>query len=358
VVATPLAAGSPVRAGAATMRAAVFHGAGQPLRLEEVALPEPGPGEVRVRVAACGVCHTDLHYIDHGTPTFKPPPLILGHEASGRIDAWGEGVTGWTAGEPVLLPAVLTCGSCRWCRLGRENICAEMRMFGNHVDGAYAEYVLAPARDVFRLPPAIPLEEGCIIADALSTPYHAVKNRGQVRPGDTVAVFGVGGVGINVVQIAAATGARVIAVDQNPERLAVALSLGASETVDASRVERPDKEIRALTGDGVDVAFEAIGKAVTLQAAFASVRRGGRLCVIGYSTETPAWAASKVMFHEMEIVGSLGCRPVDYPPLIDMIAAGRLRLAPLVTARFPLARINDALDHCRQGKGIRSIVVP
>ena len=184
MVATPLAAGSPLRAGAATMRAAVFHGPGQPLRLEEVPLPEPGPGEVRVRVAACGVCHTDLHYVDHGTPTFKEPPLILGHEASGRVDALGPGVSGWTAGEPVLLPAVLTCGSCRFCRLGRENVCAEMRMFGNHVDGAYAEHVLAPARDLFRLPPAIPLEEGCIIADALSTPYHAVKNRGQVRPGE------------------------------------------------------------------------------------------------------------------------------------------------------------------------------
>jgi 6-hydroxycyclohex-1-ene-1-carbonyl-CoA dehydrogenase len=358
MVAAPLVAGEPVPVRAATMRAAVFHGPGRPLRLEEVPLPEPGPGEVRVRVAACGVCHTDLHYVDHGTPTFKEPPLILGHEASGRVDALGPGVSGWTEGEPVLLPAVLTCGSCRFCRLGRENVCAEMRMFGNHVDGAYAEYVLAPARDLFRLPPAIPLEEGCIIADALSTPYHAVKNRGQVRPGDTVAVFGVGGVGINVVQIAAAVGARVIAVDQNPERLTAALSLGASEAVDASRVERPEKEVRSLTGGGVDVAFEAIGKASTLEAAFASVRRGGRLCVIGYSSEVPAWPASKVMFHEMEIVGSLGCRPVDYPPLIDMIARGRLQLAPLVTARFPLERINEALDHCRQGKGIRGIVVP
>lgn len=345
-------------AAVGTMRAAVFYGPGQPLRLEEVPLPVPGPGEVRVRVAACGVCHTDLHYLDHGTPTFKAPPLILGHEASGRVDALGPGVSGWTEGEPVLLPAVLTCGSCRWCRLGRENVCAEMRMFGNHVDGAYAEYVLAPARDVFRLPAAIPLEEGCIIADALSTPYHAVKNRGQVRPGDTVAVFGVGGVGVNVVQIAAAAGARVIAVDQNPERLAMALSLGASEVVDASQVERPEKRVRSLAGEGVDVAFEAIGKAATLEAAFGSLRRGGRLCVIGYSSETPAWAASKVMFHEMEIVGSLGCRPVDYPSLIDMVAAGRLQLAPLVTARYPLERINDALDACRQGKGIRSVVVP
>ncbi len=363
MVTSPLAqapASSPVspRRKGATMRAAVFYGGGQPLRLEDWPIPEPGPGEIRVRVAACGVCHTDLHYLDHGTPTFKTPPLILGHEASGRVDTLGAGVTGWKEGEPVLLPAVLTCGSCRWCRLGRENICAEMRMFGNHIDGAYAEYVIAPARDVFRLPPAIALEEGCIIADALSTPFHAVKNRGQVRPGDTVAVFGVGGVGINVVQIAAAAGARVIAVDQNPERLAMALELGATAVVDASRVERPDKEIRTLTGDGVDVAFEAVGKPVTQAAAFNSVRRGGRLCVIGYSPDPAAWPASKVMFHEMDIVGSLGCRPVDYPPLIEMVAAGRLRLTPLVTGRFPLEQIGDAIDSCRQGKGIRGVVIP
>jgi alcohol dehydrogenase, propanol-preferring len=358
MVSSPLA-DAPARSRAgATMRAAVFYGGGQPLRLEEWPRPEPAPGEIRVRVAACGVCHTDLHYLDHGTRPFKPPPLILGHEASGRVDALGADVTGWREGEPVLLPAVLTCGSCRWCRLGRENVCAEMKMFGNHVDGAYAEYVVAPARDVFRLPPEIPLEEGSIIADALSTPFHAVKNRGQVRPGDTVAVFGVGGVGINVVQIAAAAGARVIAVDRNPDRLAAALELGASAVVDASRVERPDKEVRALTGDGVDVAFEAVGKAETQAAAFNSLRRGGRLCVVGYSPDPAAWPAGKVMFHEMEIVGSLGCRPVDYPPLIDMVAAGRLKLAPLVTARFPLEEIHDALDHCREGKGIRSIVIP
>jgi 6-hydroxycyclohex-1-ene-1-carbonyl-CoA dehydrogenase len=340
------------------MKAAVFHGPHQPLEVQEVPTPAPGPGELRVRVAACGVCHTDLHYVDHGTPTFRKPPLILGHEASGRIDALGPGVIGWKVGEPVLLPAVLTCGSCRACRLGRENICAEMRMFGNHVDGAYAEYVVAPARDAFRLPPELPLEEACIIADAVSTPYHAVKNRGQVRPGDSVAVFGVGGVGANVVQLAVLAGATVYAVDPSVKRRALALALGATAALDPGQGARVDKELRSLTGEGVDVAFEAVGKAATLEAALGSLRRGGRLCVIGFSVENPGWPAAKVMFHEIEIVGSLGCRPVDYPPLIALAAAGRLKLKPLVTGRFPLARINDALDECRQGRGVRSVVVP
>jgi threonine dehydrogenase-like Zn-dependent dehydrogenase len=116
--------------------------------------------------------------------------------------------------------------------------------------------------------------------------------------------------------------------------------------------------VRDLTGGGVDVAFEVVGRAATLEAAFGMVRRGGRLCVIGFSPESPAWPAAKVMFHELEVVGSLGCRPVDYPPLIEMVAAGRLQLAPVVTGRFPLEQVNDALDACRQGRGVRNLVLP
>jgi 6-hydroxycyclohex-1-ene-1-carbonyl-CoA dehydrogenase len=339
------------------VRAALFHGPGRPLEVAEIPAPAPGPGEVRVRVAACGVCHTDLHYLDHGTPTFRQPPLVLGHEASGTIDALGPGVAGWEEGDRVLLPAVLTCGSCRYCRLGRENICANMRMFGNHVDGAYAEYVTAPARDLFRLPEAIPLADGCVIADAFSTPFHAVKNRGRVRPGDVVAVVGVGGVGLNVVQIAAAAGAQVIAVDRRPERLAIALRLGAAAVVDGNE-GAPERRVRALTDGGADVAFEVVGSAATLEIAGGCLRPGGRLCVVGYSTERPAWPAHRIMFQELEIVGSLGCRPVDYPPLIAMVASGRLQLAPLVTGRFPLDHVNDALDACREGRGVRSLVIP
>lgn len=340
------------------MRAAVFRAAHEPLTIEQVPTPVPGPGEIRLKVAACGVCHTDLHYVDHGTPTFRPPPLILGHEPSGTVESIGSGVTGWKEGDRALAPAVFTCGSCRYCRTGRENICSDMKMLGNHWNGAYAEYLVVPARDVFHLPASIPLVEGSIIADAVSTPFHAVKNRGQVRPGDNVVVYGVGGVGINLVQIAALAGARVIAVDMNPERLALAKTLGASDTINPKEVQRPEKQVRSLTGEGADIAFEAIGKAVTLELALNSLRKGGRLVVVGFSTENPAWPSAKIMFNEIEVVGSLGCRPVDYPPLIELVAAGRLKIAPLVTARFPLDKINDALDHCRQGKGIRSVVTP
>jgi 6-hydroxycyclohex-1-ene-1-carbonyl-CoA dehydrogenase len=340
------------------MKAMIFEGPNTPLKLEEWATPNPGSGEIVVRVAACGVCHTDLHYIDHGVPTFKKPPLILGHEAAGIVAAVGAGVIDRREGDRVLLPAVLTCGHCSNCRTGRENICLNMRMFGNDIDGAYAEYVVAPAKDTFILPDSIPLIEGSIIADAISTPFHAVKNRGQVRGGDHVVVFGCGGIGLNIVQIAVAFGADVIAVDLQNEKLNVAKSLGATATINPEHVERVDKEVRKLTGGGADIGFEAIGNPKTIAAAFACVRNGGRMVVVGYTDRDVALNAGRIMYREMEVVGSLGCRPVDYPRLIDMVAAGRIKVKELVSHRFALEDTNKAFDQLRAGQGLRSVVVP
>jgi len=342
------------------VKAAVFHGPNQPLSIEEVPTPAPKTGEIRVKVAGCGVCHTDLHYIDHGVPTFKKPPLILGHEPSGIVDAVGQGVTNFKEGDRVLLSAVLTCGSCPNCRIGRENICDTMIMFGNNIDGAYAEYVIAPAKDSFHLPKEIPLEEGSIIADAISTPYHAVVRRGEVKAGDNVVIYGCGGVGINAVQVAAAVGASVIAIDIIPEKLEWAKKLGATATINPNQVERIDKEVRKLTGGGADVAFEVIGNPVTMQAAFSTLRKGGRLVIVGYSNKPVELPAPKIMYFEMEVIGSLGCRPVDYPRIIEMARLGKIKVKELVTGRFPLEKINDAFDVMRRAdpKALRSIVTP
>lgn len=339
------------------MKAAIFRGL-PTLEIEDVPTPAPGPGQVLVAVAGCGICHTDLHYLDHGVTTFKAPPLILGHEPSGTVAACGAGVKSLREGDRVLLPAVFVCGHCRNCRQGRENICERMQMLGNHMDGAYAEYVIAPAKDCFLLPPEIPLVEACIIADALSTPYHAVKHRARVRPGDTVAVFGCGGVGMNVVQCAVLAGAAVIAVDLDETKLALARRLGAVDALNPTQVERTDKEIKKRTGGGVDIAIEAIGNPTTIRTAFESVRRGGRLVIVGYSAEEVQMAAAKIMFFEMEVIGSLGCRPVDYPEIIDAVRRGRLQLVPLISAHYRLGEINQGLDALRQGKALRSIVVP
>ena len=340
------------------MQAAVFHAAHQPLALEDVPRPIPGEGEVLVRVAACGVCHTDLHYVDHGVKTFMPPPLILGHEAAGTIEELGPNARGRTLGERVLLPAVLPCGTCENCRRGRENICDNLRMFGNNIPGAYAEFVVAPAKDCIPMPADVPLEEGAIIADAISTPFHAAKNRGRVQPGDRVVVFGCGGLGMNVVQCALAFGADVIAVDLSDEKLAMAKGFGATATFNPRSAGRLDKEIRKLTGGGVDVAFECIGRADTIRQAFDTVRRGGRLCVVGYCMDEVPIPVAKLMYYEIEVVGSLGCPPVEYPRLIDLVRRGRIQLLSMVTARMPLARINDAFDLLRRGEGMRTVVIP
>ena len=339
------------------MRAAVFHGSGQPLRLEEWPVPVPAAGEVLVRVAACGVCHTDLHYLDHGTPTFKSPPLILGHEISGTIAGLGPGATGWKEGDRVLLPAVLTCGACLHCREGRENICEQSVMLGNNVDGGYAEFVRVPAKDLFRLPQEIPLAEGAIIADAITTPFHAVVRRARVAPGDWVAVFGCGGIGINLVQLAAAVGARVIAVDLDERKLDWARRLGAIATIQAGSGSRPDKEVRQLTSGGADVAFEAVGRAATQEQALNSLRTGGRLLLVGYSPEVLPLNAGRVMYREIDVMGSLGCRPVDYPRVIDLVRRGKIKVQELVTHRFPLERIADAFETLRRGEAVRAIVL-
>ncbi len=340
------------------MKAAVFYGSNQPLKIEDVEKPKAGQGEIVMKVAACGICHTDLHYIDSGVSTFKKPPLILGHEASGIVDEIGEGVTEFKGGERVLLPAVLSCGTCVFCRTGRENICERMVMFGNNVDGSYAEYVKAPAKDTFLLPEEIPLEEGAIIADATTTPYHAVVNRGKVKPGDKVVVFGCGGVGLNTVQIAAMLGAYCVAIDIVDEKLEYAKKLGAAETLNPKEVERVDKAVRKLTKGGADVAFEVIGNPTTMETAFASLRTGGRLVAVGYSDKSMNLNLGRIMYREMEVVGSLGCRPVDYPRVIELARTGKIKVKELVTRKFPLDKINDAFDLLRKGEGIRSVVTP
>ena len=341
------------------MKAAVLRGTDRvALEVMEVPTPSPGPGEALVRVVGCGMCHTDLHYLDHGVKTFKEPPIILGHEAAGTVEKLGDGSGDVAEGDRVLIPAVLSCGTCRYCRRGRENICDNLVMLGNNMDGAYAEFVVVPASQLIAVPASIPLERASIIADAVSTPYHAVKHRGRVQPGDIVAVVGCGGVGLNVVQCATLAGARVIAIDVNEQRLDIARTLGAVETVNPNEVERIDRHVRKLTDGGVDVAFEAIGNPKTIRVAFSLLRRGGRLCVIGYSADEVTLSAAKLMYFELEVVGSLGCGAGEYPEIIGLVEAGRLRLDIIVSGCIPLDDINDGFDRLRRGEGVRWVVTP
>lgn len=340
------------------MKAAVYHGPNRPLDLTEVPTPKPMTGEVLIKVHGCGLCHTDLHYLEHGVKTFKPPPIVLGHEAAGVIAALGAGVETHAVGDRVLIPSVYSCRQCEYCRNGRENLCERLIMLGNHVDGAYADFVAVPAAVLVPVPLSLPLERACVIADALSTPYHAVKNRARVRVGDTVAVVGCGGLGLNVVQCATVAGARVIAIDINDDHLKTARSLGAVETINSNEVERVDKHVRTLTDGGVDIAFEAIGQPGTITLGFNLLRKGGRLCVIGFAHEPVPLNAGKLMFYELEVVGSLGCGGGEYPEIMKLVEAGRLTLDPIVSGTLPLDDINEGFDRMRQGQGVRWVVTP
>ncbi|MDO8804628.1 MAG: zinc-binding dehydrogenase [Elusimicrobiota bacterium] len=341
------------------MKAAIFYEKGSPLKIEEIPVTRPTGREVLIKIRACGVCHTDLHYLDHGVPTFKKPPLILGHEPSGVVEEVGPDARKLKKGDRVIIPPVFSCGECFLCRTGKENICENMIMLGNHINGAFAEYLTVSEKDVIPLPDEIPLEEAAIITDALATPFHALKNRANLKPGDVIAVFGCGGVGMNVVQVAAAMGAKVIAVDAVEGKLNLARSLGASETVLAVKGEDTAKKIRKMTGGGADIALEAIGLTQTLETAFSSIRSGGKMVVLGYSSDPLTISPARIMFREMEITGSLGCRPVDFPKVIEMVRLGKIKLKELVTHRFPLSDINSAFDLLRSHDQtlLRSIIL-
>jgi alcohol dehydrogenase, propanol-preferring len=340
------------------MRAAVFQGSGRPLVIADVPCPVTGPGDALVKVAACGFCHTDLHYLDHGVATAKAPPLILGHEISGVVEELGPGSTARSVGDRVLVPSVIPCGNCDYCRSGRANICPHLQMPGNHFDGGFAEYLRVPARELVPLPADLDLKRSAVIADALTTPYHAVVHRARVRAGDWVVVVGCGGVGINAVQFAVAAGANVIAVDLRAEKLEAARNLGARVALNPSEYSDPGHEVRKKTGGGADVALEVVGQPETVSLALSTLRRGGRLCVVGYSDSVVPIPLNRLMFFEYDIVGSLGCRPVDYSRVIEVVRAGKVSLDPVVSAVLPLDRIGEAAENLRNGKGFRSLIVP
>lgn len=270
--------------------------------VEDLLIPEPREHEVRIRVAACGVCHTDLHVL-RGEVAF-PTPGVLGHEVSGIVDAIGPNVTGVAVGDRVVCSFIMPCGHCGYCVRGREDLCetffAFNRLKGQLYDGetrlarpdgtpiamysmgGLAEYAVTPDTSVFPLPDSVSLTDAAIVGCSIFTAYGAVRNQADIRPGDTVAVFAIGGVGTQVLQVARAFGAsQVIAVDIRGDKLEKALEMGATHAVNSSS-EDPIAHIKSLTGGrGVDVAIEALGSPITVQQAFNAVCDGGKVVLIG-----------------------------------------------------------------------------
>ncbi|MFI1925325.1 MULTISPECIES: Zn-dependent alcohol dehydrogenase [unclassified Streptomyces] len=357
------------------VRAAVLPAIGAPLEIREIVLPDPGPGRVRVRLAAAGVCHSDLSLSD-GTMRL-PLPAVLGHEGAGTVVAVGEGVEHLAPGAGVILNWAPSCGSCHPCTLGEVWLCVNAlngaaEVYARTTDGtelhpglnvaAFAEETVVPASCVLPLPDGIPLTDAALLGCAVLTGYGAIHHSARVRPGETVAVFGVGGVGLATLQAARIAGAStIVAVDVSPEKEELARAAGATEYVVAS--ERTAREIRALTGkQGVDVAVECVGRAVTIRTAWESTRRGGRTTVVGIGGKD-----QQVTFNALEIfhwgrtlAGCVygNCDPAkDLPVLADHVRAGRLDLSALVTERIALEDIPGAFDNMLAGKGGRALVM-
>ncbi|MFG2476902.1 Zn-dependent alcohol dehydrogenase [Streptomyces fagopyri] len=357
------------------VRAAVLPAVGAPLEIAEIDLPEPGPGQVRVRLAAAGVCHSDLSLSD-GTMRV-PVPAVLGHEGAGTVVSVGEGVTGIAPGAEVVLNWAPSCGSCHACSLGEVWLCANALTGAGNVyarrtsDGsdlhpglnvaAFAEETVVAAGCVLPAPDGIPLTDAALLGCAVLTGYGAVHHSAGVRPGESVAVFGVGGVGLAAIQAARIAGAsKIVAVDVSAEKESLARAAGATDYVVAS--DTTAREIRALTGkQGVDVAVECVGRAVTIRAAWDSTRRGGRTTVVGIGGKD-----QQVTFNALEIfhwgrtlAGCVygNCDPArDLPVLAEHVRAGRLDLAMLVTERIGLEGIPGAFENMVAGKGGRAVV--
>jgi len=340
-----------------------------PLKLEEFTPVPPAPGEVVVKIAGCGVCHTDLGYFYGGVRTNRPLPLTLGHEISGTVTEAGAGAEGWL-GQTVIIPAVMPCGECDTCKRGKGTICRTQKMPGNDIDGGFASHITVPARglcpvDVARLNDVgLELADVSVVADALTTPYQAAVQAG-IGPGDLVVVNGIGGVGGYAVQVAAALGATVVAIDVVAEKLAAVGDYGASLTLNAR-----DFDGRALKQEIIGFAkanglktrewiiMETSGTAAGQKTAFGLLNHGATMCVVGFTMDKVEVRLSNLMAFHARLLGNWGCPPDLYPGALELVLNGKVKLKPFVE-QHPLSSINQVFSDVHAGKYLRrAIMVP
>ncbi|MFF0450290.1 alcohol dehydrogenase catalytic domain-containing protein [Streptomyces sp. NPDC004609] len=365
------------------MYAVLFSGNAGEVEFAEVDLDGPGPGEVRVQIAATGVCHSDLHIIRNEWTL--PVPMVLGHEGSGIVTELGAGVTELEVGDHVVLSWVAPCNECRYCKSGHIARCtvamnlvapggvlydgtSRLHRGGEriyHYQGvsSFAEEAIVPASGAIRVRKDAPLDVLCLVGCAIATGVGAVTNTAKVEKGATVAVIGCGGVGLSVVQGARMAGAeRIVAIDVQPHKTELARTLGATEEIDASAGD-PVAALRESLPDGADYVFDAIGKIATTEQAIAMLGMGGAAVVVGL----PA-AGAKASFEplalaeaDQRILGSNygSVRPaIDFPALVDQYMNGELKIDELVSARRPLAEAGAALDELATGASLRTLLIP
>ena len=357
------------------MRAAVCRAFGAPLAIEELNLAGPGPGEVRVRIAACAICHSDVLAIDGAWGGSLP--VVCGHEAAGVIEETGPGVTGLVPGDHVVVTLVRHCGVCPACARGEPSLCEgrfalDQRSPLATAEGAavrqglrtaaFAEAVLVDASQAVPIPRAVPLASAALLACGVVTGLGAVLNTAAVRPGSHVATIGTGGVGLNCVQGATLSQARRnIAIDLSEPKLAAARQFGADAVVNPAREDARDAVLTLTGGRGADYVFVAAGSAAAIELGATLVRRGGTLVIVGMTADgvKVRLEAVDIADRALRILGSkMGAvRPrLDLPMLADWYLAGRLKLDELISGRFAFERINEAIDGARDGSALRNVV--
>ncbi len=307
------------------------------LELADLATPEPGRAEVLIRVAACGICGSDVHGYD-GSSGRRIPPIVMGHEAAGTIAALGEGVTAWSEGDRVTFDSTIYCGECRPCLRGNINLCDRRQVLGVSCGdyrraGAFAEFVVVPARIIHRLPENLSFAEAALL-EAVAVALHAV-SLVAIAPDSTALVVGAGTIGLLLQQALRIAGcSRVFVSDVDPTRLKLSRELGATATLCAG--ENLAQQISALTeGTGVDLAVEAVGKTETVNTAITSVRKGGSVILVGNISPEVALPLQKVVTRQLRLQGSCASAG-EYPRAIELVSSGTIRVKPLITAVAPL----------------------
>jgi S-(hydroxymethyl)glutathione dehydrogenase / alcohol dehydrogenase len=361
------------------MRAAILVREREPLVIDEVQLDEPRDNEVLVKVAASGVCHSCLHSMD-GSAVGTPLPMVLGDEGAGVVERVGPGVTSLQPGDHVILSWAPTCGTCRACTAGRPATCENPPPFGVLRDGkvrmhwggrdvhhfgtvsSYASEVVVPEDCAIKIRSDMPLDVAALIGCAMTTGLGAVTNTAGARPGESVAVFGCGGVGLSAVMGAALVGAYpIIAVDLRQDKLDIARRLGATHLVDASK-EDPTEAVKRITGRGVEHAIVAVGVESAVQQAWESLATQGTCVLIAFmgTGRTLTIEPTRLIAKECRLVGSRygSSQPgVEFPRLVELYMAGRLPMDELITKRYPLDEINEAHRALAAGENARGLIV-
>jgi 2-desacetyl-2-hydroxyethyl bacteriochlorophyllide A dehydrogenase len=347
----------------ATMRAARFNRAAGQLTVRDVPLPQPGPGEVLVRVEAAGICLSDVHMMDGTLPPFPLEEVTPGHEAAGTIEQVGPGVPVWQPGQRVVLLAGRSCGVCRYCVSGGSRPCANPLVMGQGYDGGWAEYVVVPFGVLAEVPAHVPSEQAALIADAVATPYTGLIHRGDLRIGEIVGLWGIGGLGVHAVQIARLAGAAlVIAVDPLDAACERALAVGADYALNPRTVNVREEVLRLTDGEGLDLAVDLAGVNSALDQAESCLGRYGRLVVIGMCLEPVRLTESSVLlgYFNHAVLGHDGYEPRDIARLVRLVAAGRLDLSRSVSHTVPLDDVAQGVERLRtkEGNPIRIVVKP